>query len=179
MDVRAGLKEQYHAGLKMLAECVEKCPDDMWTDQLSVEKDERGLCVRSFWRIAYHSAYYTHLYMGQGEEAFEPWPERNKEQALEGMWHAPWGMEPFEMPEDIEPPTKQYILDYIAFIQSVVDNTVDSLDLDTDNSGFTWYKKTEKMSHELMNLRHVQGHVGQLSELLMGRGIDTDWVGRG
>jgi hypothetical protein len=35
-----------------------------------------------------------------------------------------------------------------------------------------------KLSHELMNLRHTQGHVGQLSELLMARGIDTGWVAR-
>jgi hypothetical protein len=27
-----------------------------------------------------------------------------------------------------------------------------------------------------MNLRHLQGHVGQLSELLMAKGIDTDWI---
>lgn len=35
-----------------------------------------------------------------------------------------------------------------------------------------------KLSHELMNLRHTQGHVGQLSELLMARGIDTDWISK-
>ena len=26
MELRQALKEQYHAGLAMLAECVEKCP---------------------------------------------------------------------------------------------------------------------------------------------------------
>ena len=30
MELRQALKEQYHAGLAMLAECVEKCPADMW-----------------------------------------------------------------------------------------------------------------------------------------------------
>jgi hypothetical protein len=35
-----------------------------------------------------------------------------------------------------------------------------------------------KLSHELMNLRHIQGHVGQLSELLMVAGIDTRWIAR-
>jgi hypothetical protein len=35
-----------------------------------------------------------------------------------------------------------------------------------------------KLSHQIMNVRHIQGHVGQLSELLMQRGIDTDWVSR-
>lgn len=27
-----------------------------------------------------------------------------------------------------------------------------------------------------VNLRHIQGHVGQLSELLMARAIDTNWI---
>lgn len=35
-----------------------------------------------------------------------------------------------------------------------------------------------KLSHELMSLRHIQGHVGQLSELLMRDDIDTDWIGK-
>ncbi len=45
-------------------------------------------------------------------------------------------------------------------------------------TGFSWYPSMSKLSHELMNLRHLQGHVGQLSELLMAHGIDTDWVAR-
>jgi hypothetical protein len=35
-----------------------------------------------------------------------------------------------------------------------------------------------KLSHQILNLRHLQGHVGQLSELLMARGIDIDWVSK-
>ena len=58
----------------------------------------------------------------------------------------------------------------------MIDPTVDQLDLASDETGFSWYKNMSKLSHQLMNLRHMQGHVGQLSELLMARGIDTDWV---
>ena|SRR5579885_3535052 len=177
MDIRTAMKEQYHAGLAMLAQCVEKCPDDLWEHTLSIETDERGLCIRSFWRIALHAAYFTHLYMGQGEDAFQPWPGRRKDEH-EAMWKAPWDIEAFEMPENTTPYSKQEISDYISYIDSIVNDTVDGLDLDTANSGFFWYKTTEKLSHELMNLRHVQGHVGQLSELLMARGIDIRWVGK-
>ncbi len=56
--------------------------------------------------------------------------------------------------------------------------TVDHLDLAAGETGFSWYKNMGKLSHQLMNLRHIQGHVGQLSELLMAKGIDTDWVAR-
>ena len=178
MDIRTALKEQYRGGLRMLAECIEKCPDDLWAYQFSDETNERGWrCIRSFWRIAYHAAFYTHLYMGQGEEAFQPWPGR-KPGENEGMWGAPWGTEPFEFPEDARVPSQKEILEYIDYIEGLVGNTVDHLDLETANSGFPWYKTTEKLSHELMNLRHIQGHVGQLSELLMQRSIDIDWIGK-
>jgi hypothetical protein len=177
MDLRAALKQQYHGGLKMLAQCVEECPDDLWTHVLCNEKDDEGrLCIRSFWRIAGHAAYFTHLYMGQGEEAFQAWPDRRKDDDQSGMWQKPWKLEFFEFPENTDVWSKQEMLGYISYIEGIVDETVDGLDLDTADSGFGWYKKTEKLSHELMNLRHIQGHVGQLSELLMQRGIDTNWV---
>src|SRR5262245_55015141 len=114
MDLRTALKEQYRGGLKMLAQCIEKCPDDMWSEVMSHEQTT-WLCIRSFWRIAYHAAYFTHLYLGQDEDAFQPWPGREKIEALEGMWVRPWGTEPFEFPEDTAVPTQKYILDYIAY----------------------------------------------------------------
>ena len=45
-ELRQALKEQYHAGLTMLAECVGNCPDEMWL---------KGNYPRAFWRIAFHS----------------------------------------------------------------------------------------------------------------------------
>ena len=69
-------------------------------------------------------------------------------------------------------------MEYLRFVDELVDPTTDQLDLDSDESGFSWYEDISKLSHELMNLRHVQGHVGQLSELLMARGIDTYWVAK-
>jgi hypothetical protein len=35
-----------------------------------------------------------------------------------------------------------------------------------------------KLSHQLMNLRHIRGNMGQLSELMMAKSIDTDWVAK-
>jgi hypothetical protein len=167
MSVRHALKEQYHAGLAMLAECVEKCPDDLWT---------MGPQRRTFWRIAFHAAFYAHLYLGQDEASYEKWEGRRE--GCEELWNQPWSVEPFELPTDVEPWWRAETLAYIAFIDSLVDRTVDSLDLDRPDTGFPWYKNMTKLSHELMSVRHIQGHVGQLSELLMARGIDTDWIGK-
>jgi hypothetical protein len=164
MDLRQGVKEQYYAGLAMLAECVEKCPERVWL---------LGKHPRKFWRIAFHAAFFTHLYLGQNEDAFQPWPGRRRGH---GLWHQPWEVEPYELPEAAEIYQRSEMLDYIRFIESLVGPTVDQLDLTAAETGFSWYLKMTKLSHQLMNLRHLQGHVGQLSELLMGQGIDTDWV---
>jgi len=85
-------------------------------------------------------------------------------------------VEPYELPEGAMPLTRQDMQDYIAYVRSLIDTTLDSLELENRETGFSWYPNMSKLSHELMNLRHIQGHVGQLSELLMARGIDTDWI---
>jgi hypothetical protein len=162
MELRQALKEQYHAGLAMLAECVEKCPEETWIE---------GEDLRTFWRIAYHAAFFTHLYLGQKEEAFQPWPGRR-----EGI------PQPGDVDEDLSEWAEIYprdeILDYLRFIDGRVDPTLDRLDLDSDETGFSWYPDMSKLSHQIMSLRHLQGHVGQLSELLMAKGIDTDWISK-
>ncbi len=168
MEMRQALAEQYHAGLAMLAECVAKCPEDLWLE---------GEYPRAFWRIAFHAAFFTHLYLGQNEEAFQPWPGR-KEGIHHGLWKPPFAVEPYELPAEAEIYRSSEMLDYIRFVDALVGPTVAQLDLDADATGFSWYKNMSKLSHQLMNLRHLQGHVGQLSELLMARGIDTDWVAR-
>ncbi len=166
MDLlRQALKEQYHAGLAMLADCIERCPDDVWT---------AGTHPRTFWRIAYHAAFFTHLYLGQDEAAFRPWPHHRAD--CDCLWGS--DTEPYELPEEIPPYERKEMLEYVAFVDALINPTVDSLDLDATETGFSWYKDMSKLSHELLNLRHLQGHVGQLSELLMVRGIDTEWRSR-
>lgn len=166
MKMRQALKEQQHAGLAMLARCVAHCPEEMWLE---------GEHPRTFWRIAFHAAFFTHLYLGQNEAAFQPWPGR-REGISQGLWDSPGDVEPYELPEGADIYKKTEILEYIEFIDALVDPIVDHLDLDSDDSGFAWYKNISKMSHELLNLRHLQGHVGQLSELLMQKRIDIDWI---
>ncbi len=171
MILRQALQEQYHARLTMLAECVEKCPDDLWTSHTDMRP-----FWRAFWRIAFHAAYFTHLYLGQSEDVYQLWPDRPE--GCPELWQKPFRLEPYELPEDFPPYTKEQVLDYLAYIDSLIDPTVDALDLEAPETGIGWYKGMSKLSHELMNLRHLQGHIGQLSELLMARGIDTDWFGK-
>ena len=166
MELRQALKQQYHVGLAMLAECVRKCPEDMW---------RAGEHPRTFWRIVFHAAFFTHLYLGQNERAFAPWPAR-REGLHPGLWEDPAYLEPYELPEGAESYRRDEMLAYIGYVDGLVDPTVDGLDLGSDETGFSWYPNMSKLSHQLMTLRHLQGHVGQLCERLMARGIDTDSI---
>jgi hypothetical protein len=170
MELRKALKEQYHAGLTMLAECVEKCPQDLWLE---------GEHPRTFWRIAWHAAYFTHNYLVQNAEAFndsvDDWPSAVRTALGVSATQKAIDVEPYELPEGVTPLTQSEVQDYIAYVRGLIDATVDELDLDSPETGFSWYPNMSKLSHELMNLRHIQGHVGQLSERLMARGVDIDW----
>lgn len=149
----------------MLRQCVVLCPEDLWT---------AGRHPRTYWRIAFHATFFTQLYLGQDQASFQTWPGRRPD--LQRLWEAPDEIEPYEMPEGVPPCTRGEIINYIDFVDGLVDSCLDSLDLDTDKSGFAWYPRTPKLAHLILNIRHVQGHVGQLSELLMARDIDIDWV---
>jgi hypothetical protein len=177
MGLQAALKEQYHAGLAMLADCIGRCPAEMWASPNPVG----GSCQRAFWRIAFHAVYFTHLYLGQSDEAFQPPPAESVvggREEFRRMWQAPGDLEPYELAEDVQPLNPAELMEYLAYVDGLIDPVVDTLDLSSPESGFYWYRNISKLSHELLNLRHLQGHVGQLSELLMLQGIDSDWISR-
>ncbi len=122
-----------------------------------------------------HAAFFTRVYLGQDEAAFPPWALNRPD--ADALWGS--NTVPHRLPEVIPPYSREELLQYVAFVGALVDPTVNTLDLERADTGFPWYKNMTKLSHELMNLHHLQGHVGQLSELLMARGIDIRWVGIG
>lgn len=158
MELQRAIKGQYHAGLAMLRECIEKCPDETWL---------AGEHPRNVWRIAYHAIFYTHLYLMVNEEAFEPWPTHKD--SLRMLWSDPVA------PPVVAPVTREETLAYLDYVDRNLDGWVDLIDFESKESGFSWYK-IPKMDHQILNVRHLQGHVGQLSELLYARGVDLDWV---
>lgn len=55
--------------------------------------------------------------------------------------------------------------------------TLAAMDLGAEESGFPWHPMS-KLEHQLVNLRHLQHHVGQLNDRLRaGVGEGVDWVG--
>lgn len=158
MDMKSALKSQYHAGLAMLRQCIDLCPEDVWL---------AGKHPRNTWRIAYHVVFYTHLYLAEDEASFVPWDRHRSSVRI--LWKERGGP-PIEAPY-----TKADILEYLDFVDLGVDAWVDALDLESEDCGFSWYS-VNKLEHQLVNLRHLGGHMGQLSELVMATGAEVDWV---
>jgi hypothetical protein len=162
MTLQAALKSQYYASLAMLQEAIDACPTGLWTSDRYVNQ---------FWQIAYHTLYYTHLYLQPSEADFVPWEH-----------HRP-GYHRFESAADGAPVLSPYsakeVRSYCLRCQNLIDSAVDRLDLTAPTSGFSWYRMS-KLEHQLLNLRHIQHHTGQLADRLRretNKGIA--WVGEG
>lgn len=156
MDVRAALKGQYHASLKTLRVAIEKCPEPMWNNPADG--------AATFWRASYHTLFYAHFYLQQDKDAFTPWPRhREGAQRLSGV--------------TCEPVSRQMMLEYWDFCDSVIDAGIDRLDLDAPQCGFPWYKMPT-LDHQIVNIRHIQNHAAALASRLRREAkIDVDWIG--
>ena len=156
-SLRAALKGQYHASLVMLRQAVETCPDELWN---------AGNPPRQFWRLAYHTLFYTHMYMEDRVEDFRAWSKHRDDVESDA--------EREKM--DAVPYTKAEILEYLVIVDNKVDARVEAMDLEAPECGIPWYKM-RKLDHQMMNIRHVQEHAGQLRDRLLEAGIDQKWVG--
>jgi hypothetical protein len=163
------LKSQYHAELAMLRDAVERCPESLWYD---------GTPANAFWQIAYHTLFFAHLYMQPDEAAFVPWKGHQRHnQNPDGIAGPP---DPSSsLPLIPQPYARAHVLEYCSYCDSMVDGWVDTLDLASPHSGFSWYR-VPKLEHQLVNIRHIQHHTAQLADRLRAAlGIGVRWVGSG
>lgn len=161
MNIKAALNGQYHGALAMLKQAIEDCPDDLWNG---------GPYAVPFWRVAYHTLYFTHLYLQPNLEAFQPWAHHR-----EDYHDLPWP--PGSGPTIADPYTKQQLLDYWQICDSMIDAAVDRLDLDAPDCGIPWHKGMPKLDHQLHNIRHIQHHTAFLSaRLRTANGTEVRWV---
>jgi hypothetical protein len=149
---RSVLKSQYHAALAMLREAVERCPAAEWSNT-----DHKN----AFWQVAYHTLFFTHLYLQRDEAAFQRWAQhRGPDDGIDGA-----------------PYTQAQVLEYWSFCDRLVDDAVDALDLDSAECGFSWYRMS-KLEHQLVNIRHIQHHSAQLADRLRSAAdIGIKWIG--
>jgi hypothetical protein len=144
----------------MLLDAIGACPPGLWASDQHANQ---------FWQVAYHTLYYTHLYLQPAEADFVPWEH-----------HRPgynrFGTGP-DAATSVTPYTVEEITAYCLSCQAMVDSAVDRLDLTASESGFSWYRMG-KLEQQFVNLRHLQHHIGQLADRLRqasNRGVS--WVG--
>ena len=166
-QLRPILKSQYHASLAMLRSAVEQCPENLWLAQTHAS---------AYWQVAYHVLFFTHLYLHRDDASFVPWAQHQEDVKY------PSGMvggysndgQAKELPT---PYSKAQVLEYLDVCDRMVDEAVDSSDLDADTCGFWWYKMG-KLEHQFVNIRHIQHHTAQLADRLrQNAGIGVNWVG--
>lgn len=165
--LRTVLKSQYHAALAMLKNAIEKCPHDLW--QGSGHTNE---C----WQVAYHVLFFAHMYSQPNEAAFRPWKHHVANvQYQDGIAGPP---DPKStLPLLAEPYPKEQVLEYWAFVDAMIDATLDVTDLGSAESGFWWYP-IPKLEHEIVNIRHIQHHTAQLADRVRtAANVGIDWVG--
>lgn len=157
MDIVAALTSQYHASLAMLREAIEDCPEDLWVEDVQP----------SYWRIVYHTLFYTHFYLMPDLHTFTPW-EKHRRAAVDLA----------ASPEGLEPYPREELLAYLAICEQLVDQQLAVLDLSAPRSGFPWYDPLPKLDHQINNIRHIQHHLAVLSDRLrvaVGHGVE--WRG--
>ena len=128
----------------MLRETVERCPTDEWSNASH---------KNAFWQVAYHTLFFAHLYLQRDEAGFQRWGQHRGDG--DGTKGAPY--------------TQAQVLEYRSYCDHIVDSAVDSLDLDSAESGFSWYRMS-KLEHQFVNIRHIQHHGGQLRIVSVPRG---------
>ncbi len=154
MHQKSIIQSQYRASLAMLRQAITQCPQSLWEDDSY---------ANPFWHVAYHTLFYTHLYLQPSSENFVPWEKhRDDLRRLENT--------------GIEPYSKDEVLEYLGFCLEQVGAQVESLDME-DDSGFHWLP-FNKLELQFYNIRHIQQHSGELCERLGAHGeIEVGWVG--
>jgi hypothetical protein len=162
--VKTILRGQYEAALCMVDQCVRACRPEHWEGRIAND---------TFRQVAYHTLFFTDLYLSPGEGAFELRELNRRGGDERGPTFSP-GLE------------KDDTIVYVAICRrKVIDVlTVETAESLQGPSGFSWRKISRGELH-VYNIRHVQHHAGQMSAYL--RRVDEvlrdakmlPWVGSG
>ena len=159
---------QFGASLSVLNQCAQQCPDEQW---------EGLVGDYAFWHVAYHTLFFTDLYLSPDEQSFEPPSFYREDYHFFGQ--KPWP--PYEKVVADVPYPKETIIEYVQICRDkaariIARETPDSLE---GPCGFWWYKIPRGEFH-LNSIRHIQHHAAQMSLYLRkSAGIGIDCVPTG
>jgi hypothetical protein len=148
------LWDQCGASIDMLANAMDACPDDLWSDPSKPPAWDRNGIV-GFWYLAYHTLFFLDLQLWDSAEGFTPPPPFDlRELDPEGL-----------LPE--RPYTKQELGTYLQHCREKCRSTLANL-TEEQARRTCQFGSLELTFGELMlyGMRHVQHHAAQLNLLL-------------
>jgi hypothetical protein len=101
--------------------------------------------------MVYHCLFFTNLYLFQNLDQRKNWSQHLPDYQNLGEH------------EGKQPYSRGALIDFTREILTALDHRVDGLDLNAEDCGFHWYK-VNKLEHQLVNLKHLQHHLGQLQD---------------
>ncbi len=124
-----------------------------------------GIPPRQFWRLAYHTLFFTNLDLEIREDEYTPWAKHRDE------------VESDEEREKLDavPYTQAEIIEYLEIVDQRVDSQLDRIDLTSEDSGSVRHHMP-RLDRQIMSLRHIQEHTGQLRDRLLEAGVDQRWI---
>jgi hypothetical protein len=156
------IARQFRASLAMFGQAIELCPGSLWTDETYPNR---------FWHIAYHTLFYTHLYLQPTQAEFRPWTRHQENSQYLGQ--RPGTIE--ELPRLQTTYSKADVREYLEICRNEVEERVPALNLDAA-SGFSWLP-FDKLEVQFYNIRHLQHHTGQLADRLRTRqNLGITWL---
>ena len=140
MDIQKIVISQYKAALLMFKDAVSISSEELW---YGIEK------TNAFWHIAYHTLFYTDLYLSVNLDSFVPWDKHKENYNL--------------LDKTLTPSyNKSDIFEYYEKIIDALELRIRETDFEAP-SGFYWLK-CNKLELHIYNIRHIQHHAGQLIE---------------
>jgi hypothetical protein len=163
--VQSVVAGQYGAALRMLCDCMRGADPAAW--QATVGRFP-------FWHVAYHTLYFTDLYLSPDERGFQP-PLFHRE---DSNWLAVNLAVPQKEVVASLPYDKETLAAYLDACRAKARRAMEGETEATlaGPSGFPWLGFTRLEAH-LYNIRHIQHHTGQLSASLQRHlGAGAEWA---
>ncbi|MBK9124739.1 MAG: DinB family protein [Chloroflexi bacterium] len=159
-NLKSSLWNQFGAAIDTLDDALTLCPDSLWETVLW--DDEEDARYGQFWFIAYHTLFWTDLFLGGSYADFTP-----PAPFIRGT-----------LPD--QPYAKDDVHAYLKACRAKVKAMSEAL---TDEQAarvctFPWMTPSY-LELQFYSLRHVQEHAAQLNLILGHRGITgQDWVAK-
>jgi hypothetical protein len=146
----AVLRRQFEPTLEMLKQLIEVCPDDFWRDT-----------KQKYWKHIFHATTSMKFWFRQQRDEEFKIPDFGKDitEALDK--------------ECSNYPTKEEMTEYVEEILSVARKFLDELTDDKLLEPCVLYEEITKTDVILMQIRHVQHHIGYCNNILNSNHLEA------